>query len=162
MISKKMEAAINEQINREFSSAFIYLAMSVFSSNEGLNGIAHWFKVQYEEETGHAMKFIKYLNEQSARVTLKKLDAPPASFKSVCVAFEQTYKHERFITRSIHDLMDLAVREKDYATQGLLQWYVNEQVEEEAHAKEILDRLVMIGNSPQGMLMLDHKLGERK
>ena len=162
MISKKMEKAINEQINKEFYSAYLYLAMAGYCAAQGLNGFAHWFRGQFGEEQGHAMKFIGYLNEQGATLKLAAIEEPPAEFKSPVDTFEQTYKHEQFVTRSINSIMDVAVAEKDYATQQFLQWFIKEQVEEEATAADLLGKLKLVGDKSHALLMIDSKLGERK
>lgn len=161
MISKKMQNAINKQINNEIYSAYLYLAMSAEATGKGLKGAGIWFQMQYQEETGHAMKFYKYLLEQGADVELEAIAKPKIGFKSLLEMFEATIKHERFITKSINGLMDLAVAEKDYATQILLQWYVSEQVEEEANDSEIIGMLKMAGSSTGSLLMIDKQLGKR-
>lgn len=161
MIGKKIEKALNAQINKELYSAYLYLAMSAEACSLGLKGTSGWFHVQYQEETAHAEKLYKYLLEQGATVELGAIEKPKAGFKSLLSLFEATLKHERFITQSINDLMDLAVSEKDYATQILLQWYIKEQVEEEANDSEILTMLRMAGSSTGTLLMIDKQLGKR-
>lgn len=161
MITKKMEKAINKQINNELYSAYLYLAMSADATLKGYRGSATWFFVQYQEETGHATKFYKYLLDQGATVELDAIAKPQAEFKGLLDMFETTLKHEQSVTKAIHGLMDLAVAEKDYATQGLLQWYVTEQVEEEANGAEILGMLKMAGTSAGTLLMIDKQLGKR-
>lgn len=162
MISDKMADALNEQINREMFSSYLYLAMSTHCRAEGLGGFATWLGIQAKEENEHAMKFLKYVEEQGARVELKAIKAPPAKFASPVKIFEDVLAHERFITGSIHALMDQAVKEKDYATQAELQWFVKEQVEEEAHAGEILGKLQLIGPDSRGLFMIDREMGARK
>lgn len=161
MISNKIQNAINKQINNEIYSAYLYLAMSAEATSKGLKGTGIWFQVQYQEETGHALKFYKYLLEQGAEVELEAIAKPKIGFKSLLEMFEATIKHERSITKCINELMDLAVAEKDYATQILLQWYVSEQVEEEANDNEIVGMLKMAGNSTGTLLMIDKQLGKR-
>jgi ferritin len=161
MIGKKIEKALNVQINKELYSAYLYLAMSADACALGLKGTSGWFHVQYQEETAHAQKLYKYLLEQGATVELDAIEKPKTGFKSLLSLFEATLKHERFITRSINELMDLAVSEKDYATQILLQWYVKEQVEEEANDNDILTMLKMAGSSTGTLLMIDKQLGKR-
>ncbi len=161
MIGKKIEKALNEQINRELYSAYLYLGMSAQSHALGLRGAGNWFYVQYQEETGHALKLYKYLLEQGAGVELASIDKPKATFTTLLAMFEATLKHERFITQSINDLMGLAVSEKDYATQIMLQWFVTEQVEEEANDTEFVTTLKMAGSSAGTLLMLDKQLGKR-
>jgi len=162
MISKKMQKAINGQINNEMFSAYLYLSMSKDATHMGFKGTAKWFFVQYQEEMVHALKFYHYLLEQGSEVELEALQKPKAGFKSLLEMFETTLKHEQFITKCIHDLMTQAVEEKDYATQGLLQWYVSEQVEEEANDNEILGMLKMAGSSGGTTLMIDKQLGKRE
>jgi ferritin len=162
MISKKMQKAINGQINNEMFSAYLYLSMSKDAVHMGFKGTGKWFFVQYQEEMVHALKFYNYLIEQGNEVELEALQKPKSGFKSLLEMFETTLKHEHFITKCIHDLMTQAVEEKDYATQGLLQWYVSEQVEEEANDNEIIGMLKMAGNSGGSMLMIDKQLGKRE
>jgi ferritin len=162
MIGKKMEKALNEQINKEIYSAYLYLSMSAYSARIGLSGFSNWFKVQYKEELEHAEKLFDYIHEHGNEVKLAAIEQPPADFKSPVALFEQSLKHEQFVTRSIHSLVDLAIAEKDHATNGFLQWFVKEQVEEEANATEILTKLQMVGDKNQGLLMVDAKLAARK
>ncbi|MBN1783198.1 ferritin [bacterium] len=162
MLSKKMTDALNEQVNREMYSAYLYMAMSAHSESKGLKGFANWFMVQYHEEMSHAMKIYHYIHEQGAEVSLKAIAEPSSDFKSVLDMFEKTLAHEQFITKSINDLVDLAMAEKDHATTIFLQWYVTEQIEEEANDHEIIDKLKMIGDSPHGLFMVDSHLASRK
>lgn len=162
MIGKKMEKALNEQINKELYSAYLYLAMAAWAEEAGLSGAANWFRVQFGEETEHAMKFFHYLVEQGSRVVLDAIEKPPVDFKSPLSAFEQTLEHERFVTKSIHGLMDLAIKEADHATASLLRWYVDEQVEEEANAQAIIGQLKLAGQSGGALLQIDRMLGKRK
>lgn len=162
MISKKMETALNEQINREMYSAYLYMAMSADATDKGLDGFARWFMVQYHEEMFHAMKFYEYVTDQNARPVLKAIQEPPKEFKSIQDMFEKTLEHEQYITKSINDLVDLAIEEKDHATRSFLNWYVDEQVEEEKNDHEILAKLAMIsGGQGSGLYMLDKELGSR-
>ena len=162
MLNKTMILALNEQMNREFYSAYLYLSMSAYSAYVGLKGAANWFYVQYQEEMVHFDKFYHYVLSQGAIVELKAVKAPPSEFKSLLDMFEQTLKHERFITKSIHELVDLAMKEKDHASEVLLQWYVTEQVEEESQTNEIVQKLKFIGDAKGGLLILDHQLAKRK
>ena len=162
MIDKKMQKAINDQINNELHSAYLYLAMSAEATSKGLRGSGKWFYVQYQEEMVHVMKFFNYLLEQGVDVELAAIAKPKVGFKSLLGMLEATLKHEQFITKCIHGLMDLAVREKDYATQVLLQWYITEQVEEEANDNEIVGMLRMAGASTGTLLMIDKQLGKRE
>lgn len=161
MISDKMRDAINKQINSELYSAYLYLAMSAEAELKGYKGTAKWFQVQFQEEMGHAMKFKSYLLEQGAEVDFGAIAKPAAGYESVLAMFEATLKHEQSITRSINGLMDVAMKEKDYATQILLQWYITEQVEEEANDNDIIVMLKMAGSSTGALLMLDKQLGKR-
>ncbi|HOW98933.1 MAG TPA: ferritin [Kiritimatiellia bacterium] len=162
MISGKMTKAINEQINKELYSSYLYLAMSAQAEALGLKGFANWFKVQAAEENEHAMKFFDYLGEQGARVKLAAIDQPPVEFKSPKAMFEETLKHEKTVTASINALADLALAEKDHATGSFLRWFVDEQVEEEANAQEIVDWLKLAGEAGNALLFLDSKLRARK
>ena len=161
MISIKMQEAINAQINAEMWSAYLYLAMSMDATDKGMKGVAHWFRKQYSEEMEHAMKFVDYLHDQMARVELKPIAEVNTKWDNATKMFEQTLEHEKKVTSLIHNLCNIAAEEKDYASANLLQWYVNEQVEEEANAKEILDDLNFIGNDKVGFYMLDKELGKR-
>jgi ferritin len=162
MISEKMEKALNEQINEELYSAYLYLAMSAWFESQNLPGFASWMKVQMGEENAHALKFFGYVNERRGRVVLKAVKEPGKDWKSPLAAFEAALEHEQHITGCISKLMNLALAEKDHATAGLLQWFVKEQVEEEASADRIVQMLKMAANAPGALLMLDHQMGERK
>ncbi|MFK5951410.1 MAG: ferritin [Desulfobacterium sp.] len=161
MISKKMEDALNEQVNKEMFSAYLYMSMSIHAGDMGLKGFSNWFMVQYHEEMSHGMKLFDYINSRGGRVILKAIDMPASTFESVMDMFEKTLAHEEFITVSINDLMDTAIEEKDHATRIFLQWFVTEQVEEEENDHEIIDQLKLIGSSPQGLMMLDKELAQR-
>ena len=162
MINEKMEKALNEQINEEMYSAYLYLAMSAWFEAQNLPGFASWMKVQMREENVHAMKFFEFIHERRGRVVLKAIKEPGQEWKSPLAAFEAALQHEQHITGCIGNLMNLAVAEKDHATAGLLQWFVKEQVEEEASADRIVQMLKMAANAPGALLMLDHVMGERK
>jgi len=161
MLGKKMENALNEQVNREMYSAYLYMSMSSHFSHIGLKGFANWFMVQYHEEMMHAMKIYEYMNLQGGRILLKSLKQPPSEFASPLDAFNKTLDHEQFITKSINDLMELALAEKDHASQIFLQWYVTEQVEEESNDNEIISQLKIIRDDPNGLMMLDRELAAR-
>jgi ferritin len=161
MITKKIEKAINEQLNRELYSAYLYLAMSADATAKGYKGAGKWFRVQFQEEQAHALKFYDYLLSQGASVGLDEIKKPKLAWKSLLEMFEATLKHEQFITKSLNGLMDLAVAGKDYATQSLLQWYITEQIEEEANDVDILSMLRMAGSSTGTQLMIDKQLGKR-
>ncbi|QBG47281.1 ferritin [Verrucomicrobia bacterium S94] len=161
MISKKMQDALNEQVNKEFYSAYMYLAMSAYSNSLGLPGFAHWMRMQYEEEIMHVTKMYDYIQNQGGIVTLKAIEQPPQKYGSPLDIFEKTLEHEQFVTNLIHRLMDLAVEERDYATQTFLQWYVSEQVEEEANVNDIVSPLRMVGEDKGGLMMIDQQLAGR-
>jgi ferritin len=162
MLGKKMQDLMNNQIQAEFYSAQLYLSMSAYSESENFKGFANWLKVQYEEETSHGMKFLHYIHERGGEVELKAIDAPPAKFGSLLKMFEEVLNHEKKVTAMINNLYEAALKEKDYAAQIFLQWFINEQVEEEANATEIVAQLKMIGDkSVGGLFQLDHALGHR-
>ncbi len=161
MFTERLQNAINEQIVAEFYSAYLYLAMSAYLENKDLPGMAHWMRMQYEEEVIHALKFFDYMNDRGARVILSAIDAPPAEFDSVVAVFEEVLAHEQKVTSLIHNLYTLAIEEGDYPTQSLLHWYIDEQVEEEKSASEVLARLKMVQDYPPGLLMMDQELAAR-
>jgi ferritin len=161
MLSKAMQDAINEQIKNELYSAYLYLAMAAYSEANSLPGFAHWLRVQSDEEVAHAMKFFDFVNERGGRVVLHAIDQPPVEFESPVEIFEQTLNHERKVTGMIHHLYELALEEKDYPAQVMLHWFIDEQVEEESNATQILDTLEMIGDKGQALVMLDRELAKR-
>jgi len=162
VISKTIQDAMNEQIKNELYSAYLYLSMAAYCESINLKGFAHWLRVQNEEETTHAMKFFDFIHDRGGRVTLQAIAQPPTEFKSPLDVFEQTLEHERKVTAMINNIYALAIKENDYASQALLQWFVTEQVEEEKNATEIVEKLKMVGDRGSGLLYLDHELGERK
>jgi len=161
VISEKMEAELNEQVNKEFYSAYLYLAMAAYCTDMGLPGFAHWMRLQYEEENMHVTKMYDYILDQGGKIHLKAIEEPPKEYGTPLQIFETTLQHEQFITRSIHQLMSLAVQENDYATQTFLQWYVTEQVEEESNVNDVLNPLRMVGDDKGGLMLIDQKLGGR-
>lgn len=161
MISTKLQDAINAQINAEFWSAYLYLAMGMHFEAEGRTGIANWFRIQFKEEQAHAEIFINYLNSRGGRVVLKPIDAVPESWESPLAAFEATLAHEQKVTALINNLYALAEAEHDYATRGKLDWFVSEQVEEEETATNFIERLKLIGNDGLALYMLDQELASR-
>jgi ferritin len=161
MLSEKMQEALNTQLNKELYSAYLYMSMSAYSTYSGLKGFANWFMVQYQEEMVHAMKIYAYINDQSGQVKLRAIEQPATEFESPMDMFEQTLEHEKFITRSINELVDLAIAEKDHATNIFLQWFVTEQIEEEGNDNEIIARLKLVGEDGNGLLMLDKELATR-
>ncbi|MFH1996981.1 MAG: ferritin [Candidatus Omnitrophota bacterium] len=161
MISKKMVESINEQINKELYSAYLYLSMASYAASVGLNGFANWLNVQVKEEMSHAEKFYNYVIQQNGRVALKAIEEPPQKFTSMADIFKKTLEHEQLVTGLINKLVDLAKKESDHATDTFLQWFVTEQVEEEANASEILQKLDLIGKDGNGILMIDSQLAAR-
>ena len=161
MISKKMEEALNGQVNAEMYSAYLYLSMESFFKSLNLNGFANWMRVQTQEEMMHAMKIYDFINGRGGRVTLKAIEGPPTKWKSPLAVFEAVYAHEQKVTGLINKLVDLAIKEKDHATNAFLQWFVNEQVEEESSANELVQQMKIMKDAPGGMFMFDRELGQR-
>lgn len=161
MISPKIQDAINSQINAEFWSAYLYLAMAMHFESEGRSGIANWFRIQFKEEQAHAEIFINYLCSRGGRVVLKPIDAVPESWPNALGAFEDTLAHEQKVTALINNLYALAEAEHDYATRGKLDWFVAEQVEEEETAKNIIDRLKLVGEEGMALFMFDQEMATR-
>ena len=162
MLSKIMQDAINEQINQEMYSSYLYLAMATHFINQNLPGFANWMNVQSREEWSHAMKFYSYIFDRGGNVALKAIAQPPTKFKSPLDVFKQVLEHEQKITKLINKLYDLSIKEKDYPSQVMLQWFINEQVEEEKNDTEIINQLEMVGDSPAMLMMMDRRLAERK
>lgn len=161
MLSKKVEKALNEQVNAEFFSAYLYLSMSAWAEAQNLRGFANWLRVQYQEETSHAIKIFDYIIERGGQVELKKIEKPENNWKDIIEVFEHVYKHEQSVTSLINDLVALTIEEKDYATNNMLQWFVNEQVEEEASALEILEQLKLFDGKGAPLFMMDRELKQR-
>jgi ferritin len=161
MISKTMQDAVNEQINKELYSSYLYLSMAAYFESKNLPGFAKWLYVQTDEERGHGMKFYQHLVDRGGRVMLKAIAAPATEWKSNLEVFKEVQSHEAAVTASINGLYELALKEKDYPMQVLLQWYINEQVEEEKNAAEIVQQLELIDAHGTAVLMLDHQLGKR-
>ena len=161
MLSKKMETALNKQVNAELYSGYMYLAMSSYFESANLPGFAAWMKVQAGEELGHAMKFFGYIVERGGSVTLAAVDKPPAKWQSPLAVFEATYAHECKVTGMINKLADMAAAENDHATSVFLQWFITEQVEEEATADAVVQKLKLVKDAPGGLFMLDRDLGQR-
>jgi len=161
MLSKTLEKALNEQINNEYYSAFLYLSMASHFENINMLGMANWMRMQYEEEIMHAMKIFDMIIGMEGQVVLKQVDSPPTKFDSVLSVFEQTLDHERNVTKMINDIYSIARKESNYAVQSALQWFIDEQVEEEKSVLEIVNQLKMIGDETTPLLMLDSKLGSR-
>lgn len=161
MLKETLEKALNEQINAELYSSYLYLSMSAFFESKNLKGFANWMRVQAEEEDFHGMKFFDFVNERGGRVNLKSIEAPPAEWKTPLDVFEAVYKHECHVTELINKLVDLSIKESDHATNAFLQWFVSEQVEEEAAADDIVQQLKLVGNDGNGLFMIDKELSTR-
>lgn len=159
MLSEKIQAALNDQITMEFGAFYTYLSMSAHFENEGYRGFARWMRHHATEENGHAMKLYDYINERRGKVTLKALGDPPTDWPNPVAVFEDALKHEQKVTASINRLVDLAYAERDHATASFLQWFVDEQVEEEAVVDAVLDDLRRVGDFGPGLFMLDNQLG---
>ncbi len=162
MLAKSVQDKMNDQIKHELYSAYFYLSMAAYLESSSLPGAAHWMRLQAQEEVGHAMKFFNHIHDRGGRVTLQAIDQPPTEFKGLLDVFEKTLEHEKKVTGLINDLYALAVQEKDYASQTFLQWFVDEQVEEEKNAELIVQQVKMIGDQRGALFMLDRHLGERE
>ncbi len=162
MLKNKMAEALNKQINEEMYSAYLYLSMSAYFDSIGLKGFANWMMVQYKEETDHAMKIYNYMQAQGAEIKLLAIKEPPCKWESPLDAFEATLKHEQHITECINKLVDLAEELKDRATYNFLQWFIDEQVEEEENDREIIEKLKLVEGSRNGLFMIDKDLGQRQ
>lgn len=160
-ISKKMADALNGQINAELYSAYVYLSMAAYFESIDLAGFATWMKGQAQEEVEHAMRIFNFVVDRGGRVNLSAIDGPETQWKSPLDAFQTAYKHEQHVTKLIHDLVDQAIQENDHATRQMLDWFVDEQVEEEATAAGIVAQLEMVGEAGTAILMLDRQLASR-
>ena len=161
MITNTMQDAINEQINRELYSSYLYLSMAAYFEDKNLSGFSKWMRLQEAEEREHAMKLYEFLVDRGGRVALKAIAAPESDWKSTMELFKQVAAHEAAVTASIHSLYELALKEKDYPAQVMLNWFIAEQVEEEKNAAEIVAKLEMVEARDTAVLMLDHRLGKR-
>ena len=161
MLDSKMKIALNQQVNAELWSAYLYLSMSYDMDNKGYEGMASWFALQAKEEFEHATRFMKFIGNMDEKVTLMPIEEVRQEWNSPSDAFEDTLMHEKIVTGKIHKLMDIAIELKDYATQSMLQWFVDEQVEEEDAARKILDKVKRIESSVAGLYALDKQLGKR-
>lgn len=160
MMNQKIQDAMNKQINAETYSAYLYLSMAAYFEDINLLGFASWMKCQAQEEMTHAMKFFDFINERGGRVILTPIDGPPTNWESPLNVFEETYEHETKVSAMINDLVNLAIEEKDHAANNFLQWFVAEQVEEEASADEVVNKIKLAGDGG-GLFMLDKELGAR-
>jgi len=161
MLNSRLEKEINKQINAELYSAYLYLSMSAYLSSKNLSGFANWMKVQFEEEQFHALKLYQYILERGGKIELEKIDKPKIVWKDTIEVFEESLAHEELITSLINNLVDIAIEEKDHATLNMLQWFVAEQVEEEANVTDILDQLKLIDGKGSGLFMLDREAKAR-
>lgn len=161
MISKTVLEALRAQIQKELYSAYYYLSMSAHFVSVNLPGFAHWTRKQFEEETSHGMKIYDFIHERGGRVVLEAIDKPPAEFKTPLDVMTKVLEHERSVTASINALYELAVKEKDYPTQIMLEWFIKEQVEEERSVDDVINMLKMVGDAPAGLIMLDRQLASR-
>ena len=161
MVSEKLEKALNKQINAEFWSAYLYLSMSMHFANNGLPGIANWFKIQFQEEQEHALKIANYLISKGNKVELEPIEKVETAWKSPLAAFEDTLKHEKQVSGFFNELMALARSENDFATENMLLWFVNEQIEEEETVQGLIDTLKLIGDNGFGLYTIDKELGAR-
>lgn len=161
MISQKIQKALNQQLNEEFYSSYFYLSMSAYFESKDLQGFAQWFRLQADEEYAHAMKIFDYIYQIGGEVKLMKIDGPKTNWDSFLEVFQDTFEHEQKVTKSINDLLELSYAEKDHATINFLQWFVSEQVEEEATAMQNVKKMEMIGDDKAGLFMIDKELGGR-
>jgi ferritin len=161
MLSPKMEAALNSQINAEYYSSYLYLSMASYFDSINLQGFANWMRIQNQEEMFHTLKFFDFVAERGGRVKLTAVEAPETEWESPLAAFEATLAHEQHVTSLVNQLVDLAMEESDHATNNFLQWFVGEQVEEEATADGILQQLRLMKDAPGGLFMMDRELGQR-
>ena len=161
MLNPKVQDAINEQINAELYSAYLYLSMAQYFEAEGLAGFANWFKIQFQEEQAHATIFMNYVNQRGGRVMLKAIDAVPTTWDSPMEVFRATLEHEQKVTALINSLYTLAMQEEDYATRDRLYWFVGVQVEEEDNCRALIDKLRLIGDNGMGLYMLNTELAAR-
>ena len=161
MLSKTVQEALNDQIAKEFYSAYVYLSMSAYFQGENLPWCAHWMRLQYQEEVAHALKLFDYIHNREGVVTLQAIKQPQGKFKSALDVFLQALGHEKDVTTSINRLYALTQKENDYATQVALQWFVTEQVEEEKNAGEIVEQMKMVGDNRVALLMIDRQLAAR-
>ena len=161
MLNKNVEKAINKQINAELWSSYLYLSMSSYFESISLSGFANWMIMQAQEEVNHAMRLYNHVIQRGGRVLLEAIDSVPKDWKSPLHVFQETYKHEQKVTKLIENLTDIAEKEKDRATVNMLQWFIDEQVEEEASADEIVQKLKLIGEQGSGLFMMDNELGKR-
>lgn len=162
VIAQSMQQSLNKQINAELYSAYLYLSMAAYYDAANLKGFAHWNKLQYKEETGHAMKLYSYIFDRGGRVTLEAIAAPKTEWRTPLEAFTEAYTHEQKVSAMIHSLVDQARTEKDLATESFLKWFIDEQVEEEDHARSIVERLTLAKDNVGALMIIDGELGRRE
>ena len=162
MLSDRMEKALNGQVNAELYSSYLYLSMNAYFKSVNLDGFANWMYAQAQEELMHAMKFYDFINQRGGRTLLAAIEAPPDQWDSPLAVFEDTLKHEKKVTGLINGLVDIAMEERDHATQIFLQWFVTEQVEEEESVGNVLEQLKLLGDAKQGLFMMDRQLATRQ
>lgn len=160
-MNPSMSLRLNKQINAELYSSYLYLAMSAYCASKSLNGFAHWFRLQAQEEQMHGLKIYDFVIDREGEIRLESIAEPLSRFESIVDVFEKAHAHEKHVTTLLNDLAGFAQKENDYATAIFLQWFITEQIEEEATVRDILERLKMIGSSGDGLLMMDHALGQR-
>jgi len=160
-MNKKIEQAFNDHLNAEFFSSYLYLSMANCFTAKNLDGMASWMRLQAEEERGHGMKFLDFIHQRGGRVLLQQINQPQLDWASPLEAFQDAYNHELEISKRIGALVDLATKENDHAAVNFLQWFVGEQVEEEANALAVVDKLKMVGDNVMGILTMDGRLGQR-
>jgi len=161
MVSERIQNLLNDQLQKEFYSAYLYLSIEAYFASKNLNGFANWFRVQAQEERDHAMIFFNYITKVGGRVTLKQIDAPKTEFASIEEALKLTLEHEQFVTKSIYGIVDAALEERDHKTNAFLQWFVNEQVEEEENADSNIKKFELVKGDGRGIMMLDAELAQR-
>lgn len=161
MLTARMHQALNDQLQAEFYSAYLYLSMSAYFEDLGFEGMANWMTIQFQEEQSHALKFYRYIAEREGRVELQAIDKPKRDWDSPLAAFDEALAHERMISGRINDLADLAIKEKDHATHNMLQWYISEQVEEESNVSAIVTQMRMVGGEGHGLFMIDREMRGR-
>ncbi|MDA3971076.1 MAG: ferritin [Desulfobulbaceae bacterium] len=161
MLSEKMGQALNKQVTAEFYSSYFYLGMHAYFESKNLEGFAHWMRFQAQEEMMHGMKLYDYINERGGKIMLQPIDQPPGDWDSVLHVFEKVLEHEQKVTAMINNLVDLALDERDHATNGFLQWFVSEQVEEESNVGGIVNKLTMVQDDLSGLFVMDQELGKR-
>lgn len=161
MLTEKIEKMLNEHLNHELYSSYLYLSMAAYCESVDLKGFANWMRIQVQEELAHVTKFYDYIHERDGKVLLAAIDGPPTSWDSPVAAFIETLKHEQGVTSRVSNIVKAALEENDFATHTFLQWFITEQVEEEATARDVLQKVKMVGDSGDGLFLVDRELGQR-